>query len=77
MNNYMKTHVKIRMLKWQCQLEDIRNLPFNIINKWEEEIFEEIDFEMSLQKITKLCAMVVNNWTYEIGMSSEQKRQER
>ena len=32
-----------------------------MINGWEEEIFERIDFETIIQKTIKSFAMVVNN----------------
>ena len=61
MKNFMTTHVKMRMQKWQCFPEDTKNLPFNVINGWEEETFGEIDFEMIHQETIKLLAMVVNS----------------
>ena len=61
MKNSMTTHVKMRMHKWHCLPKDTRNLPFNVINGWEEETFGEIDFRMIHQETTKLLTMVVNN----------------
>ena len=53
-----------------CENEDVememlarryKKLPFNVINRWKEETFGEIDFEMIHQEIIKLLAMVVKS----------------
>ena len=53
-----------------CENEDVememlarryKKLPFDVINRWKEETFGEIDFEMIHQEIIKLLAMVVSS----------------
>ena len=57
----MKLLVKMKILRWLCLLEDTTNLLLNVIKEWGEEILEEIDSEMILQKITKSHVLVVSN----------------